>query len=105
MKLGLLFLTLLAAVSIAEAKPNIIFILADDLGCYGQKPGLQRHYAGSTVCAPSRCVLMTGLHSGHSRVRGDDPWSMPDGDVTVPNLLQKAGFRMSEMITESYREP
>src|SRR5512136_1789211 len=71
-------------------KPSIIFILADDLGygdlgCYGQKqiqtPNLDRlaargmrftdHYAGSTVCAPSRCVLMTGLHTGHAFIRGN----------------------------------
>ena len=70
--------------------PNIIYILADDLGhgdlgCYGQKiiqtPNLDRmaaegmrftdHYAGSTVCAPSRCVLMTGFHTGHARIRGN----------------------------------
>src|SRR5512138_779572 len=70
--------------------PNIIFILADDLGygelgCYGQKiiqtPNLDRlaaegmrftqFYAGSTVCAPSRSVLMTGKHLGHTTVRGN----------------------------------
>src|SRR5579872_6077785 len=70
--------------------PNIVFILGDDLGygdlgCYGQKqiatPNIDRlaaegirfrqFYAGSTVCAPSRCVLMTGLHSGHSYIRGN----------------------------------
>lgn len=70
--------------------PNLIYILADDLGygdlgCYGQTvlktPHLDRmaaegvrftrHYAGSTVCAPSRCVWMTGLHTGHARIRGN----------------------------------
>src|SRR5688572_25997131 len=74
----------------AAAKPNIIFILADDLGygevgCFGQKviqtPNLDRmareglkftqFYAGSTVCAPSRAVLMTGKHTGHVSVRGN----------------------------------
>lgn len=96
------------------SRPNIIFILADDLGygvpgCYGQKrvqtPNLDRiaaegmkfsqAYAGSTVCAPSRCTLMTGLHTGHARTRGNKYPDLPlrPGDVTVAELLKKAGYR------------
>ena len=92
-------------------KPNIIFILADDLGygdlgCYGQQaiqtPNLDRmasegmiftnHYAGSTVCAPSRCCLMTGKHTGHAHIRGNARVPLRPGDVTVAELLQQAGY-------------
>ncbi|MEQ2010288.1 MAG: sulfatase-like hydrolase/transferase, partial [Limisphaerales bacterium] len=102
------WLLVASCLAAAERKPNIIFILADDLGygdlgCYGQKliqtPHLDRmaaegmrftqFYAGSTVCAPSRSVLMTGLHTGHTRVRGNagtvNPLaqSLRPGDMTV----------------------
>ncbi|WP_395715976.1 arylsulfatase [Prosthecobacter sp.] len=109
--LCLVTLLFLASFAAAKTPPNIIYILVDDLGygdlgCYGQKmlktPNIDRmaaegmkftrHYSGSTVCAPSRCVLMTGLHTGHCRVRGNDPWIIPDSDVTVPSLLRTAGY-------------
>ncbi|WP_169980652.1 arylsulfatase [Tautonia rosea] len=92
--------------------PNIIFIMADDLGygdlgSYGQKtiptPNLDRLaaegtrftqvYAGSTVCAPSRCVLMTGYHSGHARIRGNDRVPLLPEDVTVAEALKAAGYQ------------
>jgi arylsulfatase A-like enzyme len=92
-------------------QPNLIYILADDLGygdlsCYGQTrlatpqldsmaaAGLKftRHYAGSTVCAPSRCVLLTGKHTGHAAIRGNSPGLMPEDEVTVAELLRTAGY-------------
>ena len=91
--------------------PSIVFILADDLGygdlgCYGQKriktPNLDRlaaegmrftqFYAGDTVCAPSRCCLMTGFHTGHATVRGNALVPLRPQDVTVAMLLKDAGY-------------
>jgi arylsulfatase A len=102
-------------------QPNIVFLIADDLGygdlgCYGQKkirtPNLDRlasegmrftnHYSGSNVCAPSRCVLMTGKHPGHGYIRenrqakgfteGQEP--VPNATLRLPLLLKQLGFTL-----------
>jgi arylsulfatase A-like enzyme len=113
--------------------PNIIFILADDLGygdlgCYGSElietPNIDllaqsgmmftQHYSGSPVCAPSRCVLLTGKHSGHAYIRGNDEWGdrgevwdyramiadstlegqrpLPEETITIGKILQSRGY-------------
>lgn len=121
---------LIAALSLSARQPNVVFILADDLGagdlgCYGQTkiktPNLDRmaaegirltqHYSGNAVCAPSRCVLMTGKHPGHAIVRdnrgmasgakvkkeggrpeteGQHP--IPAEDVTLAELFTEQGY-------------
>src|SRR6185295_3221024 len=95
------------------AHPNILFILADDLGygdlgCYGQKriqtPNIDKlasqgirftqAYAGATVCAPSRCSLMTGKHGGHATVRGNKKpeVGLRADEATLPAMLKQAGY-------------
>lgn len=100
----------------AERKPNVIYILADDLGygdlsCYGQThfstPNIDRlategiqffqHYAGTTVCAPSRSSLMTGQHTGHTPIRGNRAANnkrafLSDSVVTIAELMKEAGY-------------
>lgn len=98
-------------------RPNIIYILADDLGygdlsCYGQQrfatPHLDglaasgmrftQHYSGSTVCAPSRSALLTGLHTGNTPIRGnmevrpEGQYPLPADAATLPQLLRSAGY-------------
>lgn len=92
--------------------PSVILIVADDLGygdlgCYGQTkiktPNLDRlaaegmkftqAYAGNTVCAPSRCSLMTGKHTGHSRTRSNAQVPLEPDDVTIAEVLRTAGYR------------
>lgn len=92
-------------------KPNVVFILADDLGYgdigpFGQQriktPNLDRmaregmrftqFYSGAPVCAPARCVLMTGLHNGHGYIRGNAKTNLRPEDVTVAEVFKQAGY-------------
>jgi len=115
--LAFLTLAFIAPSLQAADKPNLIYILLDDAGfgdlsCYGQtkfetpnmdrlaKEGMQfmQHYSGSTVCAPTRCVLLTGMHTGNAYVRGnrevkpEGQAPMPADIVTLPRLLKDAGY-------------
>ncbi len=122
MKKGIWFLLCLLLIQTAvfaqnRQRPNIIFIFADDLGygeigCYGQQKietpqidkmaaaGLRftRFYSGSTVCAPARTSLLTGMHTGHTLIRGNLPFG-PEGQIPLPenaktfaNYLQENGY-------------
>lgn len=102
----------------AQQKPNIIFILADDmgygdLGCYGQDQIATPHidelasggirftqfYSGTSVCAPSRASLMTGLHTGHTPIRGnyeikpEGQLPLPDSAYIMPEMFKSAGYK------------
>jgi len=115
MKLQLITLIIAALGAVLHAAPpNILFILADDLGpgdlgCYGQKkiltPNIDRlagegmrftqMYAGAPVCSSSRCSLMTGMHNGNNRIRDNVPHGifLRDEDITVAEVLRTAGYR------------
>ena len=124
----LIFLSLLQplAIGLSSSKPNIIFIMADDLGygdlgCFGGEmistPNVDQlaregtrfthFYSGSPVCAPARCVLMTGLHAGRARIRNNSPQeggeleqfgegsrrlSLIGNEPTVASVLKQAGY-------------
>jgi arylsulfatase A-like enzyme len=110
----------IAADAPSPRPPNIVFFLADDLGygdisCYGQQkfktPNIDRlaaegmkmavHYTGNAVCAPCRCVFMTGKHPGHAAVRdnremkavyGEGQFPLPADTITLPKLLKECGY-------------
>lgn len=115
MKFVPILILLLSSLAGAE-KPNLIYILTDDLGygdlgCYGQKiiqtPRIDEmarkgirftdHYAGHTVCRPSRLSLLKGQHTGHTAIAGNNKHILPAGSLTINSLLQKAGYRTASV--------
>lgn len=116
------FFLVISAAAAPPQKPNIVFILADDLGsaelgCYGQKkirtPNIDKlaaegmrftqFYSGNAVCAPSRCCLMTGKHPGHAIVRAnramkpEGQYPLPAGTTTIATLLKASGYSTGAM--------
>src|SRR3970040_2242426 len=118
-----LLVCLISTLVFAQQKPNVIYIYDDDmgygeLGSYGQQkiktPNLDKianegikftqHYTGAPVCAPARCILMTGKNSGHSYIRGNyelggfedenegGQMPLPEGTFTIAKLMKQAGY-------------
>ena len=113
--IAMLVLVTLNTVHAAASRPNIVYILADDLGygdlgCYGQRTiatphidqlareGLRftQHYAGNSVCTPSRSSLLTGRHTGHTTHRDNprfvDSYGFPPGELTFADVMRQAGY-------------
>lgn len=125
MKKGLFFaLMAVSSLALGQQKPNVIYIYADDLGygelgIYGQtkiktpfldamaKEGIRftQHYTSAPVCAPARCMLMTGVHAGHSYIRGNyelggfadnkegGQMPLPENTFTIAKLMKNAGYQ------------
>ena len=119
---AVLLTAFVGASALAGEHPNIVFFLADDLGygdlsCYGQQkfktPNIDRlaaegmkftaHYSGNNVCAPSRCVFMTGKHPGHAYIRdnrgglgpeGEGQEPVPAGELKLPLTLKQVGYSL-----------
>lgn len=114
---GVLLLSAMCAFGAEARKPNVVYILCDDLG-YGEvgyngqekiktpevdalaAKGMRftAHYCGSSVCAPTRCILMTGKHAGHATIRANSP-GYPNGQTPIPadsetigKMMQRAGY-------------